>query len=137
MFKKLLITTLALAVTTVMALPSVPSVFNRQTGDLATCDYVFVPGVPVDPATTNLLAEFNFITGHSLAVGAPSGAIDGTGSTFTENPNDSFNVHNELSAQGWTCAQTKEFLEGLARSTQLGPSGISWLIQSVACTCAT
>lgn len=28
--------------------------------DLASCDFVFTPGVPVDPAVTNVVADFNF-----------------------------------------------------------------------------
>lgn len=28
--------------------------------DLAQCDFVFIPDVPVDPASTNVVADFNF-----------------------------------------------------------------------------
>ncbi|KAF5352753.1 hypothetical protein D9756_006249 [Leucocoprinus leucothites] len=132
---------LTIAASTVVALPST---FTRRTDDLATCHYVFVPGVPVDPATTNLVAEFNYITGRSLAVAVTPNVIRvcitpvfnvGPGSTFVENADGSFDVDNGLSADGWTCAQTAAFMESLAGSNQLGPSGVTWLIQSSECTC--
>ncbi len=50
-FKKLVLT-----LGTVVAFASVAF---AQT-DLASCDFVFTPGVPVDPAVTNVVADFNF-----------------------------------------------------------------------------
>ncbi|KAF5352744.1 hypothetical protein D9756_006244 [Leucocoprinus leucothites] len=80
--------------------------------DLAQCDFVFIPESPIDPATN--VTE---------------------GATFTEDPDEVFNVHNAFSAVGFTCAQSADFLEDLAGQTLPGPTGFNWTIQSAECSC--
>ncbi|KAJ3572147.1 hypothetical protein NP233_g3274 [Leucocoprinus birnbaumii] len=128
MFGKLIVA-LTIATSAVMALPT------RRADGFASCNYLFVPGVPVVPATTNLVADFNYITGRALAVAVSPHIINGPGSTFTENADNTFNVSNKLETDVWTCAQTAAFLESLAGTNQLGPDGVTWLIKTSECTC--
>ncbi|KAF9446497.1 hypothetical protein P691DRAFT_776813 [Macrolepiota fuliginosa MF-IS2] len=121
--------------TTFIALAAVVTAGVAQS-DLASCDFVFTPDVPVDPAVTNVVADFNFITGRELAIASPTGEVFVQGSTFTENPDDVFSVHNDLSAVDWTCAQVSEFFEGLpAQGPFEGPSGVNWNIETAVCAC--
>lgn len=102
--------------------------------DLAQCDFVFIPESPVDPATFNVAADFNFIPGFELIKAAgDQGFIEGA--TFTEDSDDVFNVHNAFSAVGFTCAQSADFLDSLAGQTLPGSTGFNWTIQSAECSC--
>ncbi|KAF8152904.1 hypothetical protein B0H34DRAFT_677141 [Crassisporium funariophilum] len=106
--------------------------FVKRQADAVTCDYVFSPTVAVDPTTTNLVAEFNFVIGRSLST-ATGGSIFNFGSTVVDNADDTFNVENKISADGQTAAQTAAILSGFSGTTIAGPSGINWLVESVVC----
>ncbi|KAF8151562.1 hypothetical protein B0H34DRAFT_133628 [Crassisporium funariophilum] len=113
------------AVTAVAASPA------KRQADAVTCDFVLSPDVTVDPTTTNLVAEFNFAIGRALSI-ATGGSIFNFGATFVDNPDDTFNVEDKLSADGHTAAQTAAILTGFAGTTLEGLAA-NWLVESAVC----
>ncbi|KAF8151618.1 hypothetical protein B0H34DRAFT_801322 [Crassisporium funariophilum] len=107
------------AVTAVVATPA-----KRQEG-LATCDFVLKPAAAL-PADTNLVAEFNYVIGRSLAAAA-NGAVNGSGpGTIVVNADGTYSVEKALSAEGKTAAETAAILTGFAGTTLTGFT-VDWL----------
>ncbi|CAA7263249.1 unnamed protein product [Cyclocybe aegerita] len=103
---------------------------KRQT-DLTACDFVFKPDTTVDSTTTDLVPEFNYVIGRSLAL-ETGGGIFNDGSSFAENPDQLFSVHDEVSADGKTREETAAIINGWAGQTKEGLVA-NWFVESVSC----
>jgi len=120
----------ALAAVAAATAATVPS---KRDGGLVSCDFLLKPTVHVDPRTTNLVAEFNYVIGRSLAIDTPDGVIDGSNSTvLAEHADNTFLVHDKISAEGETSAQTAAIITGWVGETKQGLAA-NWLVKAVTC----
>ncbi|KAF8968570.1 hypothetical protein BDZ97DRAFT_1916013 [Flammula alnicola] len=123
-FSKVLIA--VVAATSASAMPS------KRQADSVSCNFGLAPSVPVDPSSTNLVSEFNFVLGRSLAIDT-GGSIFNVGSTIlAENADGSFLVNDVLSADGKTASETAAILTSWVGETKEGIVA-NWLVQSVTC----
>ncbi|KAF9460629.1 hypothetical protein BDZ94DRAFT_887243 [Collybia nuda] len=99
--------------------------------DTTTCSFLLHPDVTIDSTTTNLVAEFNYAIGRTLAIAVPSHQ-GGSGSTWTDNGDNTFNVQDTIAAVGETSASTAAIIEGWIGTSLLGPTA-NWFVESVDC----
>ncbi|KDR67408.1 hypothetical protein GALMADRAFT_232075 [Galerina marginata CBS 339.88] len=102
-------------------------VLEKRQANPVTCDYVLKPDVTVTPTDS----EFNFVIGRALSIDV-GGSIFNFGSTFTTNPDSTFNVENKISADGKTAAETAAIITGWVGETKTGLAA-NWLVESVSC----
>ncbi|KAK7453237.1 hypothetical protein VKT23_011913 [Stygiomarasmius scandens] len=115
---------------TVATASAVPQ--RRQIESTASCDFLLKPDVAVDPSS-NLVSEFNFVIGHSLAIEvSPSSITNGNATFFEDADAGTFLVHDDLAVDGKTAEETAAILEGFVGQTKEGIAA-NWLFQSVTC----
>ncbi|THU81315.1 hypothetical protein K435DRAFT_972390 [Dendrothele bispora CBS 962.96] len=119
-----------IALAAVVSVATASTVSQKRQEDLASCDFVFQPDAPVDPST-DFDTEFNFVIGRSLSIETGGGTFN-AGSTATENADDTFNVHDDIGADGKTAEETAAILTGWVGETKEGIAA-NWLVLSVTC----
>ncbi|KAF9462818.1 hypothetical protein BDZ94DRAFT_1260397 [Collybia nuda] len=101
--------------------------------DTTTCSFILHPNVPVDSATVNLFAEFNYAIGRTLGLAVPSHQIyGGKGATWVDNGDNTFDVQDTIAAVGETSASTATIINGWTGTSLLGLTA-NWLVESVSC----
>ncbi|KAK7462158.1 hypothetical protein VKT23_007760 [Stygiomarasmius scandens] len=103
---------------------------RQDQGDLASCVFVLTPDAPV---AGDLVTEFNFVIGDSLAIAAGNGVfIFGGPAVVTSVEDNNFTVQDALSVDGKTAAETAAILTGFTGETKQGRQA-NWLFDSVNC----
>ncbi|KAF9460655.1 hypothetical protein BDZ94DRAFT_1265567 [Collybia nuda] len=101
------------------------------TVETTTCSFILHANGPFD--SSELLAEFNYAIGRTLAMAVPSHSIDGGGdATWVDNGDNTFDVQLTIGAVGETSASAAAIMTGWVGTSLVGPT-VNWFVQSASC----
>ncbi|KAF9460630.1 hypothetical protein BDZ94DRAFT_1265490 [Collybia nuda] len=94
------------------------------------CSFVLHPEGPFD--SSELLGEFNYAIGRTLAMTVPGQIVIGGNSTWVDNGDNSFDVQKTVGVIGQASSTTAATVTGWAGTALVGTT-TNWFVDSVSC----
>ncbi|KAJ8081563.1 hypothetical protein PM082_007408 [Marasmius tenuissimus] len=110
-----------------------PNARRQAAGEPANCSYVLTPSTTVGD-DVNLVSEFNFAIGRTIAIESPShDSIGGSGFTGVDNGDGTFTATGSIGTSAWTADELKAVVTAWPGRSLQGFSIPEWEVESVTC----